>query len=272
MLKEGYNYTANDNAAEDLAILVLSCDKYSDVWPSFYKCFKENFPSICAPIYLGSNTLKANLPGVITLFSGKDVDWSSSYRKILSQIKERKVFVILEDLFLDSKIDKTSFESIIRFLFEADAKHIRYWGDPRPDFETCNSLVGGCLKGAPYRATVCGFWDRDYLLSLIIDGENPWNFEILGSYRTSYDDGFFATHSSICSFKNMIEKGCWIKKSIKWALEHKIPLDISARPALNGFSQAQSVLQMIFFRGMLSIPWKLRVNLMNYLRKIFISY
>jgi len=254
------------------AVLVLSCDKYADLWPAFFKCFRENFPISDWPIYLGSNTKESNEPGVKTILSGEDVDWSTSYINILNQIPQEKIFVILEDLLPSSKVDGNILTNYINFMFEKDANHIRYWPNPKPDIATDNSLIGECKRGAPYRATVCGFWDRDYLLQLLLKGENPWYFEILGSYRTSYSDGFYATYTPICEHKNMIEKGQWIPASLHWAQKEGLPIIIDSRPILTGDNLGISLLQRVIFKGIIRIPWKYRVRLAHFLRKLLISY
>lgn len=257
---------------QSFAVLVLSCDKYSDVWQAFFKCFRENFPAGDWPVYLGSNTKECNEPGVVTVLSGSDPDWSTSYKRILEQIPQKKLFVILEDLFLSSMVDVVVFTTVVDFMFEKRANHIRYQANPPPDLPTDSPLIGECTKGAPYRATVCGLWDRDYLFRLLLEGENPWNFEILGSYRTSYSDGFYAMISPLCEYKNMIEKGEWIPASVDWAERNGISLPLETRPMLKGGSHLKSLLQTGIFNLILHIPWQYRVRLMNQLRKLFISY
>lgn len=258
--------------SQSFAVLVLSCDKYADVWPAFFKCFRENFPAGDWPVYLGSNTKECTEPGVITVLSGSDPDWSTSYKRILEQIPQKKILVILEDLFLSSRVELNELTTLVDFMFEKDANHIRYWARPLPDLPTGNPLIGECTKGTPYRSTVCGLWDRDYLLKLLLEGENPWNFEILGSYRTSYSDGFYATTTPLCNHKNMIEKGKWIPASVDWAKQNGVPLCLEARPILEGGSQLKSLLQMKIFNLILMIPWQHRVKLMNQIRRLFISY
>lgn len=223
-------------------------------------------------IYIGSNTIAYQEIGVTTILSGHDHDWSTSYRCILEQIPEQKLFVILEDLFLASMINEEDFASIVEFVFDKDAKHVRYWASPLPDAVTDNHLIGECKRGAPYRSTVCGFWDRHYLIKLLIEGESPWNFEIMGSYRTAYSEGFYATTAPICEFRNMIEKGRWIPDSIEWANMNNIPINYAARPILQGSHKLISRLQMIYFNLMTMIPWEFRVAIMHKLRKALISY
>lgn len=253
-------------------ILVLSCDKYSDLWGPFIQQFRKFFPCEGIPIYLGSNTTACNLAGVVPVLSGPDVDWSTSLKRILSQIPEQKLFVILEDLFLASPVDREAFDSALSLLVDRNALHIKYWASPPPDRATEMPHIGIYDRGAPYRATVCGFWDREYLARLLIEGENPWNFEILGSYRTSYSDGLYGLHRPLCDYRNMVEKGQWIPASVEWAHAERVPLQLDKRPVLQGGSRAGSRLKMLYFDAMLKIPWRWRVALMNKLRRALISY
>lgn len=223
-------------------------------------------------MYIGSNLLPCQEIGTTPILSGPDRDWSTSYKKILSQIPERKLFVILEDLLLASRVDAAEFSRVVGFLSDKDAQHVKYWSNPPPDELTECPGIGSYARGAPYRATVCGFWDRECLMNLLIEGENPWNFEILGSYRTAYRDGFYGLTSSLCEHRNMIEKGQWIPESVEWAHSEGIELDMGRRPLLIGKSRIISRLQMIYFRSMIQVPWRIRTGLMNQLRRVFISY
>lgn len=257
---------------QQLAILILSCDKYADIWPTFLQQFKRYFPAEGYTIYLGSNRIPCDAEGVIPILSGEDPDWSTSLKKILAQIKEPKLFVILEDLLLASPIDMEGFQSALTYMLEKNARHVKYWAIPMALDPTENPKIGIYPKGAPYRATVCGFWDREYLVNLLIEGENPWNFEILGSYRTSYSDGFYGLTRPLCDYRNMIEKGCWIPQSVDWANEEKIALDLDKRPLLKGGSKLISRVKMFYFDLILKMPWSWRVSLMNKLRRALISY
>lgn len=255
------------------AVLVLSCDKYKDLWPGFFECFWRHFPSGPWKIYLGSNTFEYEDSRVTTIFSGADADWSTSYKVILEQIPERKIFVVLEDLFIGSKISKEIVINLFQFMVENDAKYIRYWANPgTQDLNEDGVEVAEIPRGAPYRSTVCGFWDRKVLIDLLIAGESPWNFEILGSYRTSYSNGYYSTRKPLANYKNMVEKGHWISNSVYWALNNNVPINTSARPFLRGFSQLKSIIQNRLFKVILVIPWRYRVSFLNLMRKILACY
>ena len=153
-----------------------------------------------------------------------------------------------------------------------DARHLRYWPGTPIDAPTDHPDIGRFDRGAPYRATVCGFWDRAYLLGLLLEGESPWDFEIVGSYRTSYVDGFFGLRRPLFEFVNMIEKGSWMPASVEWARANGIAIDLDRRPLLVGGRQLASRLKMAYFRLMMHVPWPTRVRWMNALRKALISY
>jgi hypothetical protein len=256
----------NDN----LSILVLSCDKYSDLWPPFFQCFLKFWPDCEYPIYLGANKKIFANDKVKTLLTGDDKDWSSSLRKIINQINSDYIFIILEDLFLVKEVNNQKFKESFNILVKNNFNHCHVSTLIKPDY-LLNNDVGVYEKGIPYRVNVLGLWRKDYLSKIIIDGENPWNFEIMGSYRSSYDDGFFCLLGENFKTINAVEKGRWYPDKLKIAEEFGLELDRS-RPVLKGVYLLKSNLQKIIVKLIILMPWKQRVKLMNMLRKILFSY
>jgi hypothetical protein len=139
---------------QHLAVLILSCDKYADMWTPFMLQFRRFFPVEDYQIYFGSNMVRCNEPDIIPLLSGDDPDWSTSLKKILSQIEEPKLYVILEDLFLSSPINKEDFQAALSYLFEKDAIHINYWASPATDVRFSHPTV----SAGPH--SISGSWPR----------------------------------------------------------------------------------------------------------------
>lgn len=256
----------------DLSILFISCDKYSDLWNPLFYCFDKEWKDCPYPLYLGSNTKAHRHSKVKTLLSGPDNDWSTSLKRQLSQVKTRYVFLWLDDMFPIEAIQTKVFSDIVQFMSDVSAKHIHMVPNPLPDSIVEGGKFGSYEKGAPYRATALGFWDVSYLSSLLIEGENPWNFEILGSYRTAYDEGFYCTMTPVFKRLHVVEKGKIFKDSAQYCKNHSIPLDTSKRAIIQNGNFIKSELQKIYFNSVIKIPWKQRVIAMNILRKLFISY
>ncbi|MCX8008474.1 MAG: hypothetical protein N3A54_02085 [Patescibacteria group bacterium] len=82
---------------KDCAILVLSCDKYSDLWDPFFDLFKRYWKDCPFPVYLGSNTKKYSDGSIKTILSGSPKDWSTDLLNIVDKIREEFLFIWLED-------------------------------------------------------------------------------------------------------------------------------------------------------------------------------
>ena len=223
-------------------------------------------------MYLGSNTISYKDKKVTTLLSGRDIDWSTSLLKILDQIQTPYIFLWLDDFFPISAINIARFSNVLHFMLKHKVKHIHIMPQPKPDQVTNGGLYGVYEKKAPYRVTAFGFWEVDALKKLLLPGENPWNFEIMGSYRSSYMDGFYCSMKPVTFCMNVIEKGKIFIESYRYCQKNGIPLDVAKREVIKNKHFVKSELQKFIFNTMIKIPWKFRASVMNVLRKIMISY
>jgi len=225
---------------------------------------------------LGTNTKKSTVrfreKKVKVLYSGEDEDWSSSLLAILEQLKEKNIFIWLDDIFPIAEINEKRFAQVFAFMNHSGSFHIHMRPMPKPDAISMDSNYGVYAPGSPYRVNSMGFWDVSYLKTLLLAGESPWDFEIMGSYRSSYTkEGFYCCAKPLFEYLHVVEKGKYFPEAVQYARTHNIHLDCN-RETLRSEASFKSSVQKIIFNSMLSIPWKQRVGLMNMLRKLFVSY
>ncbi len=254
------------------AIVVLSCDKYSDLWKPFFLQFFTYWSDCPYPVYLGSNTKKYSDSRVQTILSGPSLDWSTDLLRILSKIKQQHVCVWLEDLFLIEPVDTKSFIECFTFMQQHNAAHIHLMPAIKPDKITDGGSFGIYDKNSPYRVTAPGFWNKKYLEKLLIPGENPWNFEIMGSYRSSYFEGFYTHLSPVFSFIRVVDKGKIRRDAYNYCLNHGIQLDLTNRKVFGLYDKLLSDIQGTIFKFMISIPWHVRLNITNVIRRLLVTY
>ena len=205
------------------------------------------------------------------ILSGKDYGWAKSFKIILEQIPEKYLFVWPEDAFIISRIDNAQFDTVFRLMSKLKIKHIHYRCHPKAERLLENNLLGFYPKGMPYRVNMAGFWDREYLIGILINGENSWNFEIMGSYRASYDDGFYCLKDPLFKFIHLSEKGKLSRESMMKTQELGISVDdIGTSQSLKDFYISK--IKSAYFNFVLNKNWRLRVKIMNLLRKVLISY
>jgi len=175
-------------------------------------------------------------------------------------------------MFPVSAVKPENFSETLDFMIRSGAKHVHLEPTPSPDSVMPGGKYGIYERKAPYRATVFGFWNVACLYDLLLPGENPWNFEIMGSYRTRYTDGFYCAMQPIVIRLNVVEKGRISQGAYEYCRVHSIPLDPAKRPVISNAKNIQSVLQILYFNAVLKVPWKIRLAVMDTFRKLLITY
>lgn len=255
------------------AILVISCDKYSDLWKPFFYLFWKNWPDCPYKVYLGSNTIKYSKDKrVKTILSGPDVDWSTSFKSILGKIAEKNLLVWPEDAFIISRVNMQRVQKAFDFFMRNKAKNIHCRPPPVADNVKTKDFISSFEKGAPYRVNLEGFWDKSYLEKILIPGETSWNFEIMGSYRTSYEDGFYCIHKPLFDFLHLVEKGKFIRDNVIYCQKQGAYFDLKKRQMLSLSHDFISYLIRTYVDFMFRLDWRIRLKIMNLLRKLLVSY
>ncbi|MDO5561326.1 MAG: hypothetical protein Q4G02_00940 [bacterium] len=262
-----------NNNFDDLSILILSCDKYSDLWPYFAFFFDKYWLDCPCPIYLFSNEKDFKHQNIKNIKTGKFIDWSTNLLKGLEQVKTKNVLILLEDELLDKTINNKEFQKTYVNLKNNCFNHCQIKSNvDYPRDSIIKNNLGIINKGMPYSANVIGFWNKDFLEKTLIAGESPWNFEIMGSYRVSYSDGIYFLPDSFYHAINGVGKGEWFSEAVTFCEKHGLIIDETKRKIKRGNSQLKQSFQDTVFSLVRSINWRKRVRLMNTLRKLFVSY
>lgn len=85
-----------------MKILVLSCDKYSYLWPTFFTLLDKYYPNH-PEVYLSTEQKKCKYCKTINT---KSEVWTDRYQNALRQIPDDYVLVLLEDFFIRQPVDE----------------------------------------------------------------------------------------------------------------------------------------------------------------------
>lgn len=264
------------NLVKDIALLVLSCDKYKPLWKNFLYQFEKHFPiESSMRLYFGSNELNVVHDHFINIKSGNDNNWSTSLKRILSQISESNIIIILEDLYISEDVDLIYLEEVCEYFIKNNIDHIQYLTNPSMKTNRGEIRDGNYKflpKLIPFRITVCGIWNKSFLENLLIDGESPWNFEIMGSYRGGYSNKVYGLVNPIFNVKNMVEKGKWMNNSLIWAKKNGLRIDTENIKKMTKAEQFSSWIKFKIFNSVNRISWSTRLYVMNNIRKLLSVY
>lgn len=176
--------------SKQLSVIVSSCDKYSHLLPYFTKLFdkywdyKDTYDK-----YICVESVDISFPGYNTIHTG-DTNWSNSLAKTLTHINTPYVFIILDDFWPIRHIETQDIDRGLRISTEHKLdKYVYHY--PHVVFEGKLDPTGiephiyKVQQDSEYTMTVQpAIWNVEYLAN-ILDGENPWEFEINGSTRAN---------------------------------------------------------------------------------------
>jgi hypothetical protein len=218
------------------AILIASCKAYSDSWGPFFTLFFRYWPDCPFPVYLVTEGGESPDPRVNMVTLSKDRGWSDNVREALQIINLPYVMYILDDVPLMKKVDTSRILSLFELMQREKAGYLRLYPSPGPNRSYKNYKEVGEIAGdAPYRtSTMAAFWDVNVLRSLLVVGENAWQFEIIGTERSrALEQPFLSVWpkdgAAIDHFATAIKKGRWQWDAVRFLKKEGIEVDRSRR-------------------------------------------
>ena len=216
-------------------MLVLSCDRYSDLWAPFMAQFERHWGDCPFRRYITTNHLRAGYPGFETLALGDDVSWSDNLSRALGMIHESHVLLFLEDLMLHAPVDRALLDYALSWVSANRPDQVKLNATERPD-ERIDGNIGRVREGAIYRtSTVLTLWRKEVLLSLLVPGESAWAFEIDGSARSDAFRGFYSLYRDCFPVTNCVIKGKWRRTAVRELAAQGTAVDLDRRTRMTPY-------------------------------------
>lgn len=235
-----------NNYNKDMSILVLSCDKYKDLWDHFFS-LKEMFWNDCSfNTYLVNNDEKYQRGNVNVINCGNELNWVGRLKKALTVIDTPYVCMFLDDFFIKEKVDN---EHIIDLVSICKSQYVSYLNmlDPygrlgriKDKQFFLNDFVV-IPKHQKYGvSTSVGIWDCNYLKSkLKNDDDSAWQFEIDLCKEALSEDGLsglllFDTKKSVNVTEiPVVIQGKYYPKAISYFDSLGYTIDVRNRSIMN---------------------------------------
>lgn len=224
--------------AVDCSILVLSCDKNVGVLNIFFDLFHKNWADCPYKIYLGMEKRRLEYENVETLLSNKKM-WAERVKDYLQRIKEKYIFLLLDDFIVEKTVDTITIEKYINYLINDPMIVTISLADiyDKRNYESEYEGLVRRVKNANYLLNMqAGIWNKTILLQLMKDKESPWQTELFGSIRARKLDKY----KFLCLKSDeespyrygrgwLLVRGCWNGNEIK-----RLNLEMYAKEFLDG--------------------------------------
>ena len=231
---------------DSLAVVVLSCDHYSDLWKPFFQLFDRHWPNCSCSVYLASNTVSFNKDNVKTLLSGEDHDWSSSVKKCIEQLDENYVLLLIDDGFLSADVKEEELFHLFDIFIRHNMSYLRLKNTPKPDEKFIDG-IGRIKEGRLYRTAIFpSMWKKKVLVDLLKDGESAWEFELKGAGRSDKHRGFYGIYKNFFPIVHGVIKGKWTNRAVKDLQNMGVSINLELRKKMSIYDEAQ--LSFVLFR------------------------
>lgn len=229
-------FKSNDKL-EDLAILVSSCDKFSDLWSTHFKLLKENWPNIKYNIYLVTDKVTNILvDGVTIITTEKDLDFPMRIKYATKIIKENYILLTLDDYFLIHAVNQDNISILLNIIKEKKIHYLSLYNrrfDKEKYFKDIHYIHKIDLNNSYAINLYPAIWDKSFLAYTINDNINAWEYEVsltnkakLFNAKCVYSQaGVFRILDVVRKGKVLIKANCYFKKN---------KIDIGNRP-VNSF-------------------------------------
>lgn len=184
-----------DNNTSPLAILVLSCDKYSDLWDDFFNLKERFWPDCPYPCYLATDTLEYNRKGVQLIHFGNIRTWSICAREALKQIREPYIALFLEDAFIYKMIDSSIIDDDLQFAIEQKADFLTLERNRMQKSLTAKDQLAPHIwridRHRKYGIdTSAAIWEKSFLICALEKEDcNAWQFEVNYCEESETEEG-----------------------------------------------------------------------------------
>jgi hypothetical protein len=254
------------------AVLVPSCDAYSDLWAPFFALFWRFWPDCPFPVYLGANAGTFDHPRVIALPSNQGTNWANRVREHVAAVPTPYVLLVLEDFFWRRPTPTGEVLSLLQALRRLDGEMLRLTNRPPPDHRVPGyPAIGRIDPGAPFRAsTQAAIWRRATLLHLLAPGESIWEFEVGGSRRSDqWPDGFYSTWDQVLPYAyHVVEKGKWFRHEARRFARMGIGCDFAARPVMTRSEALGTRMDWTKSWFLHRLPWRTRLRVQALARRL----
>lgn len=237
-----------NNEKNDLSIIVNTCDSYADVLKLFFAAFDEYWPECEYNVYINTEQNQDNY-GRATIINYHAIDgvdrWGDRLLKALSFVDSEFVLMLYDDFILEAMVDRQLIKDIVEFMKNDPDSSVCYLINTGLPTQVGSAIgfLSLVKDGCDYRLNSApAIWRKSDLMRFTGKNDNPWAWEVFGSYRTyGMKNNFYTIAPGIKDIYQYdyrkggaIYRGRWVRAVVAEKFD-RYKLDIE--PSIRGYSE-----------------------------------
>lgn len=227
------------------ALMVLGCDKNSELIPMFLRNLKKYWPQYSKEVYINTESVRTVSDDFELIYPSLVCDintpWGKRLYCFLREYPYDYVVFLLDDFILGDFVDNDELDRVHTIMKRhpeiACFNFMETYKDADDSVKEAYGRYYLKDRKAEFRMNLqAAIWRKDYLMKFIRKHENPWQFETWGSIRSlRYRDEIYhiqktAPHVFIYPEGGVFADGKWYEeKTIDFLKKEGFNVDVSVR-------------------------------------------
>ena len=210
----------------NITMLILSCDKFSDLWDGHIELLEKNWGDREMATYIVTDAPNGKEYTHAKVFSaGAEREWTERLKYILNQLDTEYIFVTLDDYYLIEKINNTQMSDLFKLVSDEGLDYLRLFPNPtratREEIKP-NTQVCRIDTNHPYSVNLyTGIWKKNFLIYTLSDAMDVWHYEFSLSKRAiEYNAKCAVSLNNEFVILDVVRKGKLLRKAAKYLKKH----------------------------------------------------
>lgn len=166
-----------------ITMLILSCDKFSDLWDGHVKQLETYWPDRDFDTYIVTDKKSDKKFKNVKIFSaGDEVEWSDRLLKALEMVSTEYVFITLDDYFLIKPVSLAKIDNLIKMIESCNLDYVRLFKRPtKAKREAIKGYKKANYIDCSFKYSVnlySGIWKTKFIKKCVSKPLDPWKFEV----------------------------------------------------------------------------------------------
>ncbi len=211
-----------------MTMLIMSCDKFSDLWDGHVQLLEQHWASRCMKTYIVTDKKSDKVyENVSVLSAGEDKEWSERLKFALDYVNTEYVFITLDDYFLIEPVVNEKIDKILSIMATDKYDYIRLYLRPQCPRNAKISKYGEFYNiNTQDRYSVnlyAGIWRKSFMMKVIREPKNAWQFEVsLPNVANSLGAKCAMSNNKEYVILDVVRKGKLLHKAARYFKKHDI--------------------------------------------------
>lgn len=209
-----------------MTMLILSCNKFSDLWDGHVKQLEENWNERNIKTYIVTDEpTDQKFPNVEIIVAEGQPEWSDRLKYALSLVDTEYVFVTLDDYFLIKKVNSQRINELVSMMDAENIDYVRLF--PHPKGATKEKLknysqVSWINTDETYSVNLySGIWKKNFLEKTTVESRSAWLYEVrLARIARECKARCVVSHSADFKILDVVRKGKLLHKAANYFKKH----------------------------------------------------